>query len=165
VNAVEMGKLLAFAASYDNRKVGDAEVIAWLEAIGDLPFADARSAVARHYGETTDRLMPAHVRQRVKAMRSDRLAREILPAPAAELTDNPRRYRDRLAALIHGIADGMQVSKAIAPAGPSGIPDSYREAKARLGKAAPKLTPQEIAAQQAAESRAEREAADRKEAS
>jgi hypothetical protein len=160
-----MGDLLAEAALYDNRTTGEADILAWMRAIGDLDYDDSLNAVAAHYGETTERVMPGHVRQRVKAMRSNRLAREILPAPAAELTDNPRRYRDRLAALIHGIADGMQVSKAIAPAGPSGIPDSYREAKAALGKAAPKLTPQEVAAQQAAESRAEREAADRKEAS
>ena len=40
MNATEMGQLLAFAALYDNRKVGDPDIVAWLEAIGDLPYAD-----------------------------------------------------------------------------------------------------------------------------
>lgn len=150
--------LLTAAAMFDRRTVGKADAMAWHAVVGDLPFDDALAAVRAHYTEGTDWLMPAHVRTRVRAMRRDRLAREILPAPAAELTDNPPRYRDRLTALIRGIADGKQVVKAIAPAGPSGIPDSYREARAALGKAVPKLTPQERAALQAEESRREREA-------
>jgi hypothetical protein len=137
-----------------------------MRAIGDLDYDDSLNAVAAHYGETTERVMPGHVRTRVKAMRRDRLERTPLPAPAPALTDDPPRYRESLAASITSIADGRQVRRAIAPAGPSGLPADQAEAlKARLGKAAPKLTPQEIAAQQAAESRAEREAADRKEAS
>jgi hypothetical protein len=160
MNAAEMGELLGFAAAFDNRTAGDADIIAWLEAIGDLPFDDARAAVAAHYRNDPDkRLMPAHVLQGVKAIRRDRIEHEVIPAPAADLTGIPVSYRESLTASIRSIADGRQVRRAVAPAGPSGLPADQREAlKARLGEATPKLTPQELAAQQAEESRLERAA-------
>jgi len=168
VNATEMGDLLGYAAAFDNRTVGDAEILAWLDAIGDLPFDDARAAVAAHYGaDPNSRLMPGHVRQRVKAMRGARLAREVMPAPAPELTDDTIRYRESIFASIESIANGKTVGRAIAGGrsrGPGRLSAAEMAAlKARLGTAAPKLTPQETAEQQAAESRAERETADREE--
>lgn len=155
-----MGELLGFAAVYDNRTVGEPDIIAWLEAIGDLPFDDAHAAVAAHYrNEPGTRLMPAHVLHGVKAVRRARIEREVIAAPAPELTGDPVRYRESLEASIRSIADGKQARRAVAPAGPSGLPATQREAlKARLGEAAPKLTPQETAAQQAEESRLERAA-------
>jgi hypothetical protein len=62
----QVGDLLALAAAFDDREVGDAQVLAWLTVIGDLEFADARAAVVGHYAENTRRIMPADVRQRVK---------------------------------------------------------------------------------------------------
>jgi hypothetical protein len=158
VNAVEMGELLAFAALYDNRKVGDPDIIAWLEAIGDLPYPDARSAVAAHYGsESTERIMPGHIRTRVKAMRRDRLERGIIPAPPPEDADQPARFRETLNADLRRIADGKVIPAAIAaPVREDDPPETWAEARARF-KAPPTL--QGIALQQAAESRAAREAA------
>ena len=161
MNAEEMGELLASAAIYDNRTVGDADILAWMRAIGDLPYDDADAAVAAHYGETTDRLMPAHVRTRVKAVRRARLDREVMSAPDAELTDQPRRYRAALNRLIEGIANGFSVLPAIAgPVREGPPPESFTAAKEALPKP---LTKQELAAEQAAASRAEREAAARRE--
>jgi hypothetical protein len=160
VNAIEMGELLAFAALYDNRKVGDPDVIAWLEAIGDLPYPDARSAIAAHYGsESTERIMPGHIRTRVKAMRRERLERNPVAAPPAELADTPVRWRAELAGSLRRIADGLSVPRAIAaPVREDDPPPTWAEARAKM--AAPVvLTSQEIARQQAAESRAAREAA------
>lgn len=165
MNAEEMGRLLGFAATYDNRTVGTPEVIAWLEAIGDLPFDDARKAVATHYGaDPNARLMPGHVRVGVKAIRADRLARTPLPAPSPELADDSVRYRETLAASIQSIANGKQVNRAIAasaPRGTGGLPAGEMAAlKARLFATAahikPKLSPEEMAAEQAEESRRER---------
>lgn len=164
MNATEAGQLLAFAALYDNRKVGDADIMAWLEAIGDLPFADAKTAVAAHYGSSTERLMPGHVRQRVKAMRADRLARMPLAAPPGELADQPGRYLNAVRAGVRRIADGFSLRKAIGPGKPLEGPPPAEWAKAR--EAMPPGTeprkvpnPRQLAAQQAAASRAEREAA------
>lgn len=64
--------LLAFAGTYDYRKVGDADIEAWYLAVGDLDIDDAKDAVVAHYRNTTDRLMPAHLRQGVKAIKDER---------------------------------------------------------------------------------------------
>jgi len=159
VNATETGQLLAFAALYDNRKVGDPDIVAWLEAIGDLPYADARSAVAGHYGESTERIMPGHVRTRVKAMRRERLERDPVAAPPAELADDPGKYREALKGEIRRIADARSVQKAIGKL-PSETPPHISELRKELGPASPPaerlLPPEEIARRQAAESRAAR---------
>jgi hypothetical protein len=156
VNAEEMGELLASAAIYDNRTVGDADILAWMRAIGDLPYDDADMAVAAHYGETTDRLMPGHVRARVKAARKDRLDRMVLPAPDAD-PDSPATYRASFAAMLKRLADGFGGRLAIAgPVREGPPPEAFTAAREALPKP---LTKQEIAALQAAESRAERESA------
>ena len=162
MNAAEMGKLLGFAAVFDNRTVGDADIIAWLEAIGDLSFADARSAVAAHYRNEPDkRLMPAHVLQGVRATRRDRLARTVMPAPDAD-PDSPVSYRASFAAMLKRLADGFGGRLAIAgPVREGPPPEAFTAAREAMPKP---LTKQERAAQQAAESRAEREAAAQKEA-
>lgn len=156
-----MGELLASAAIYDNRTVGDADILAWMRAIGDLAYDDADAAVAAHYGETTDRLMPAHVRTRVKAARRERLDREITPAPDAD-PDSPVRYRAAFTGMLKRIGDGFATRLAIAgPVREGPPPQAFTDAKDALPAPPSK---QELAAQQAAESRAEREAAARKEA-
>lgn len=78
--------LLAFAGTYDYRKTGDADVEAWHLAVGDLDFEDAKAAVVAHYRSTTDRMMPAHVRQGVRVIRDERKrvekhANRELPSP------------------------------------------------------------------------------------
>lgn len=156
-----MGELLASAAIYDNRTVGDADILAWMRAIGDLPYADADAAVADHYSETTDRLMPAHVRTRVRSARRERLERTVAPAPDSELADQPGRYKAALARIIDSIANGFSVRPAIAgPVREGPPPEAFTAAREAMPKPP---TKQELAAQQAAESRAEREAAAPKE--
>ena len=160
MNATETGQLLAFAALYDNRKVGDPDIVAWLEAIGDLPYPDARAAVAAHYGsESTERIMPGHIRTRVKAMRRERLERAPVAAPPAELTDDPGKYREALKGDVKRIADGFSVKRAIGEL-PSATPPPAAEVRKALGPAiAPaerNLPPEEIARRQAMESRAAR---------
>lgn len=159
MNATETGQLLAFAALYDNRKVGDPDIVAWLEAIGDLPYADARSAVAAHYGESTERIMPGHIRTRVKAMRRERLERDPIAAPAPELADEPGKYREALKGEIKRVADGFSVKRAIGEL-PSATPPPVAEVRKALPPPLPPeerhLPPEEIARRQAAESRAQR---------
>ena len=66
-----------------------------------------------HYRESREWIMPADVRTRVKALRRDRLAREIVPAPPHEVADAPGRYRAELNAEVRKIADGLAIPKAI----------------------------------------------------
>lgn len=72
----EVVLLLAFAGTYDYRKVGDADIEAWHLAVGDLDFEDAKAAVVAHYRNTADRMMPFHVRQGVKVIREERKRQE-----------------------------------------------------------------------------------------
>ena len=161
MNAAEAGQLLAFAALYDNRKVSDPDVMAWMRALGDLPYPDCETAVAGHYGEATERIMPGHIRQRVKRIREDRLARTPLPAPPREAADEPGRYQRIIAANIARIADGLDVRQAL-PAGPlPGEPPAEWQ-KAKEAITPPELVkrdPREVALEQLAEARAKRESA------
>lgn len=109
----EVIDLLSTAAAYDRRKVGKADVIAWHAAVKDLDYLDAQDAVVGHYSENTDWLMPAHVRRRVKAIREARLARQILPAPDAELADEPGPYLEAIQDAVKQLARGFALPKQI----------------------------------------------------
>lgn len=153
--------LLGVAAAFDQRNIGKADSVAWHAALCDLDFADAQAAVISHYRESRDRVMPADVWGRVKAMRRARLAREVMPAPDID-PDSPVRYRAAFTGMLKRIGDGFATRLAIAgPVREGPPPQAFTAAKVALPVP---LTKQELAAIQAAESRAEREAATRKEA-
>lgn len=105
--------LLSVAAAYDLRKLGESDSIAWHAAIGDLGFEDSRAAVIAHYRETTDRIMPAHVRQRVMEVRDARLKATEIPEPPREIANNPAAYRAALRAAATAIADGRDPEPAM----------------------------------------------------
>ena len=143
MNAEETARLLAKCASFDRRKIGELDIIAWLEVLGDLPYRDCEQAVTGHYSDSTDWIMPAHIRQRVKAMRRDRVNREVVAAPPPELTGEPGRYRDELRARVRDIADGRSLKRAIGVDNPvegSGKPGRYTDPK---GPGNPDATPAE----------------------
>ena len=141
--------LLTAAAAFDRRTVGKADAVAWHTVVGDLAFVDCLVAVRGHYTDTTDWLMPAHVRQRVRAMRRDRIDRAIPAAPPAEVADAPGRYKAALEAGIRRIADGRSVHRAIGgPVRNAEPPAEFTEARAEMGAALERdgsLSPQEIA--------------------
>jgi hypothetical protein len=83
----EIALLLGAMAARDQRTIGDTDVLAWHEDIGDLGFDEARQAVSRHYRESVERIKPAHVRQHVKVIRAEQRA-------AAEVRELPSRYED-----------------------------------------------------------------------
>lgn len=59
----DIGRLLAYMAAFDKRTIGDADVIAWHDAVGDLDFRPALEAVRRWYGIEGNRwIMPGDVR-------------------------------------------------------------------------------------------------------
>lgn len=59
----DAARVLAKAAAFDQRTIGEADVMAWCEALPDVDGADALVAVSRHYTETDQRIMPVHVRR------------------------------------------------------------------------------------------------------
>lgn len=111
----EVIDLLTLMASYDRRKVGEADVAAWYAAMGDLAFSDSRDAVIAHYRDSTEWIMPAHVRRRVAAVRSERLSaagnlEDLIPE---ELADRPLEYAARLKQVTEAVRDGEPAPKAI----------------------------------------------------
>jgi hypothetical protein len=161
----EVCDLLAVAASFDRRTIGEADSEAWESAVGDLSFDDARAAVIAHYRETRDWVMPSDVRQRVKAMRLRRLEATPLPAPACP--DYPGRYQELIRASVQRIADGASLNRAIAGTPlPGDPPAEWQQAReAMAGPAAAKPDPRDLAREQAEEARTERERREGREAS
>jgi hypothetical protein len=133
---------------------------AWHELLKDLNAEECRVAVTA-VAKRQPFVAPAEVRAEVRRIREARLARTPLPAPAAELTDSPGRYRDVLLAHVERIANGFGLLRAIGPGPIEGEPPRpWREVRKTLGKAIPRReTPRELARRQAAESQAAREAA------
>lgn len=94
----DTARLLAACAMYDFRSVEVSDTAAWHHVIGDLDYDDAMEAVRRHYQASTDRMMPAHVRLGVKAIREERRRREpseALQFPSQFEQDMNREVRMR----------------------------------------------------------------------
>ena len=109
----ETSKLLATCASYDRRKVGTLDVIAWHRVIGDLQFRDCEDAVFAHYGETSDWIMPAHIRNRVKEIRKQRIQDADMPPVPPELLDDTAAWCAAVRAAATAVADGRDPESAM----------------------------------------------------
>ena len=131
---------------------------AWHDLLEDLDSADCRAAVAAIV-KRQPFIAVADIRAEVKRIRRDRLERNPIAAPPAELMDTPGKYREVLKGDIRRIADGYSVKRAIGEL-PSATPPPVAEVRKALGPAIPPaerlLPPEEIARRQAAESRATR---------
>ena len=89
MNPEDITKVLATCSLYDYRFGRPSFEVAalWHRALHDLDLDDAIQAVVRHYAKSTDRIMPAHIRQEVREIRNDR--RRNQPSPARAL---PSRF-------------------------------------------------------------------------
>lgn len=84
----ETAKLLAWCAAYDQRTTGEADILAWHEALAspwvpNLGLEEAQTAVTEHYRATAERITPADVLKRVKDTRSANMQRVAPKAAAA----------------------------------------------------------------------------------
>lgn len=68
----DMAEVLAVIRVYDDRQVGVTDIAAWHAAVGHLDKDDAIKAVARHYAEHRERIMPADVSKGVREIRVER---------------------------------------------------------------------------------------------
>lgn len=130
----DVGRILAAAAGRDQRTVGTADVLAWYQDIGDLDPDDALAAVSRHYRESTDRLMPAHIRRIVAVIDRERaraavLAQQEVARQLAAQADAARGpLTDRSAEIaefvqqVHGVLPPGDPAKLRGPAWRNGQP-------------------------------------------
>jgi hypothetical protein len=115
----ETARVLGKAAAFDQRTVGAADVAAWHEAIGDLNDDDALAAVTRHYQQTDQRIMPAHLRRLVAEIERERrrAVREASERRAIEAEQAEHRG-DRTAEIEAFV---QQVRDILPPAGPEAL--------------------------------------------
>lgn len=96
MNLAEANRLLTYVASVDGRRIDDATVIAWHSIVGDLHLADCMEAVRRHFANSKDWLMPAHVREAAIKLRDERRPKhEVLSLPSRFEFDEERTNRVR----------------------------------------------------------------------
>lgn len=72
MNLSETARALALVQAFDQRTVGDADVIAWQSLLPDAALADVEAAVRQHYAAETVRIMPAHVLRAVAEIEKTR---------------------------------------------------------------------------------------------
>jgi HD-like signal output (HDOD) protein len=93
VKQSEVARLLAYVSAFDRRNVHQADELAWLDVLDDLPYDEAKEAVRQWYSTNREWIMPGDIRSLVKAMHtsklSDRTLNEALTVPAADPDDVP----------------------------------------------------------------------------
>lgn len=96
--------VLTKAAAFDQRTVGEADVLAWHEVLHRCDRDDALAAVTRHYTDSRERIMPADVVRLARVVREERqrqLARHEVRALPSRFEDDVTRdvrVRDGIAA-------------------------------------------------------------------
>lgn len=126
----EIALLLAACAARDSRTIGDADVLAWHEDLGDLEYADALQAVSLHYREATERIMPAHIRRQCRIIRDKRRAgqavAEIKSSAQVVSEERAAKNRARMAEVMQQIASKRSVPDQREPEGPPLPPEQQR---------------------------------------
>jgi len=98
-------RVVALIALGDRRHVDDETLLFWHDVIGDLDEADALQAVRDHRKASTEYLMPAHIRQRVRDTQRARLAAAGPVLPDVD-PDDVAAYQARRRELVAQVASG-----------------------------------------------------------
>jgi len=116
VKPAEVAKLLAKCAAYDQRTVGEADVLAWHEILARVDLADAFEAVRRHYAESRERVMPADILRLSRQIREERnrATAEPLALPSRFEVDEIRDQR---------LKAGLALVRSVLPQPEPGSPD------------------------------------------
>lgn len=107
MSPAEAQVLLSMAATVDNRKPDADAAKAWAAMLDGLRVEDCMQAIREHYTESTEWLMPAMVRARVKRIRAKRIADHPPLIPPPGLSD--AEERQWLAGARRHIGDGNQI--------------------------------------------------------
>ena len=83
----EAGELIALISAYDNRRMSEEVSAAWYDLLAPYTLHEAKHAVKKHFHESTDYLMPAHIVRIIKTERRNRLAKvETIVPSRADMT-------------------------------------------------------------------------------
>lgn len=100
MNRNEAADLLAIAAAYDKRKVGESDVTAWQLALQDFSFSEATGAVVAHARDSKEYLTVFHIADRIRKARNDFVERQSVDPEYRNDRDTARD--NRLAELLGG---------------------------------------------------------------
>lgn len=94
MNRAEVARLLAYAAAFDKRTIGDADVLAWHDVLDRTAYEPAHAAVREWYREHSEPISPANINQGVRGTEIDRSPayrplREAIAAADAAAGDSP----------------------------------------------------------------------------
>lgn len=99
--------VLTKCAAYDQRTVGEVDVMAWHDVLARTDRADALEAVRLHYAEHTQRAMPADVRRLAAGIRDVRQGRERQQQRAIGAGPTVRDRSAEVTALVHTVATAL----------------------------------------------------------
>lgn len=101
----ETAELLGMCAAFDRRTVGRADVTAWHLVLHDVDFSDAQQAVAAHYRDHREWIMPSDVRTGVRRIRNARIEASN-PLYDGDPHETPEQALRGLRALLHDAGSG-----------------------------------------------------------
>ena len=113
MNLAETHALLTLiSGAFDNRRFDDATVLAWQPIFAEFTFDDCRTAVTRHFAESSEYLMPAHVKAGAREVvrerrRAKREANEAEELRALEADPTRRDRSDAVRGLIAELRDRL----------------------------------------------------------
>lgn len=107
----DVARLLGTCALYDYRETSKHDAVAWHAVIGDLDFEEAAEAVRRHYRDSVERIMPAHVRRIVREIREERRRLE----QRSEVRALPSRFEDDMNRQVRLAQGGAQARQILEP--------------------------------------------------
>lgn len=103
----ETAKLLTYVGELDNRQITKQTVQAWHDVLGRYSLKQCIEAVSKHFHDSTDWLMPAHVAGLIRRVRDER----FMALPDASLSDADLRgngdYREAMRELRAAVGDGV----------------------------------------------------------
>lgn len=128
----DLGKLLGVIAAFDKRTVGKADVAAWYQVVGDLPFTECRDAVLAFQRREGDKMIrPGDVRHAVVSARRGRIDKALSRMRGPDDPDDPQEY---IRQIREDREEAANNTRAIGPGrrSPAPPPPEYLEARERI---------------------------------
>lgn len=108
----ETAAVLAMIAALDRRSAfNETDAIAWHAILTDYQFDDCRTAVVKHYSDTSYSIMPADIVRIVRQIRSKRRDAVSAPLPPVH-PDNVNEFKAWTLEWYRAIADGLTEDEA-----------------------------------------------------
>lgn len=114
MNDRELTQLLARIAIADNRQVDQLVMAHWRDTIGDLDYTDSMAAVNMHFRESTAYLLPAHIVENVRRIRSVRADEEKAKALSESAPDEAAPAPDNFDAMSAAWNDPLAFAREVA---------------------------------------------------